>query len=180
MDVIKKFGVAIDLFYNEIERALPGALVLTDSVAKRRRLENEKDQARVTLDAIKNSWKNAQKMMLVLKYGVKKQAKPDLQKNCLEQMDELEKQITKKYADYTKFLEWIIKRVNLSVPWRGSWDNLHPTVLRDIVSSLNNLISIGRSGTAGVFSVAEQAQLHQKQEKIMVLLSEVILPRLRR
>ena len=85
----------------------------------------------------------------------------------------------KKYLDYTAFLEWIIKRVRTDVPWRKSWDNLHPTVLRDIVSLLKDLMSLGKSGTAGVFSVGEQAQLHQKQEK-MESINGIIISRLRR
>ncbi|HLD72192.1 MAG TPA: hypothetical protein VJA23_01265 [Candidatus Nanoarchaeia archaeon] len=179
MDVIQKFCVAADIFYAEIEKALPGSLVLTNSIAKNKRLENEKAQARVTLDAIKNSWKSAQKMMIILRYGVKKQADLELRKNCLSRMEDLEKIITKKYLDYTAFLEWIIKRVRTDVPWRKSWDNLHPTVLRDIVSLLKDLMSLGKSGTAGVFSVGEQAQLHQKQEK-MESINGIIISRLRR
>ncbi len=180
MDVIEKFGVATDLFYNEIERAIPGALVLTKSIAKNLRLENEKDQARVTLDAIKKSWRNTQKIMVILKYGVKRQADQELRKNCLSRMNDLETMINQKYVNYTQFLEWIIKRVRTDVPWRKSWDNLHPAVLRDIVSLLNDLIGIGRSGTAGVFSSAEQVQLQQKQEKIECLLSAVIIPKIGR
>jgi len=179
MDVVDKFGVAVDLFYNEIQKALPGALVLTASIAQNKRLENEKVQARVTLDAIKKSWNNAKKMMIILRYGVKKQANPELRNNCLSRMKDLEKEIIQKYVDYTSFLEWIIRRVRTDVPWRKSWDNLHPPVLRDIVSLLNNLVSLGQSGTVGVFSAGEQALLHQKQEKIG-LLNGIIIPRLRR